>query len=64
MLFQSWALWGVCTAATRYLWSATSMSLLSWMMDPAAKIAFGFFGSWVNEFPRKSKARWCSLRRR
>ena len=41
MLFHSCAEFGVCTAATRYLTSATSMSLWSWMMEPAARIVFG-----------------------
>ena len=41
MLFHSWAELGVCTAATRYLTRATSMSWWSWMIEPAAKIVFG-----------------------
>lgn len=30
MLFQSWAEFGVCTAATRYFTNATSMSYVEW----------------------------------
>ena len=55
-LFHSCALLGVLTAATRYLMSAASMSLWSWMIDPAAKIVFASFGSTARELPRYSKA--------
>ena len=56
MLFHSCAELGVCTAATRYLTSATSMSEWSWMIEPAARIVFGLRGSCVSELPRKSNA--------
>jgi hypothetical protein len=42
---------GVATAAIRYLTNATSISLWSWIIEPAANILLGSFGSCVSELP-------------
>mmetsp|Transcript_36882 Transcript_36882/g.108747 ORF Transcript_36882/g.108747 Transcript_36882/m.108747 type:complete len:236 (-) Transcript_36882:279-986(-) len=59
MLFHSCGLLGVNAAATRYLMSATSMSWLSWWIDPTARMVRGLRGSCAREFPRCVNA--CSL---
>ena len=51
MLFHICAEFGVCTAMTRYLISATSISWWSWKIDPAARMVLGLRGSCVSELP-------------
>lgn len=48
----------------RALFRATSMSLASWMMLPAARMLLLFRGSWESELPRKSNACLVSPTRR
>ena len=52
MLFQSSAESGLTTAAVLYLVMAASWSLLSWMMEPVARMVLQFSGSKVSELPR------------
>ena len=52
ILFHSSAESGLYTAAILYLSNAASLSLLSWIIEPAASMVLGFFGSSVRLFPR------------